>query len=128
MVAETCNVKFLYFNLSYYMHFVRLVVTFCWLPACSVRYGDPGDRFPWSLLPTILHNLQVCLFTKARCNLVAVFGTCCGDFSNWFPWSLLSVLVPVSKLEKCTLGMGYDFVVTFRFEPLGGVYGTIFTC
>ena len=89
--------SFFIFNLSYYMYFVRLVVTRCQLPACSVGFSDPGDRFLWSLLRISVYNLQVHVFTKARCNLVAVFGTCCGDFSNWFPWSLLSVLVPVSR-------------------------------
>ena len=72
MVVWTCNVKFLYLNLVITCIFVRLVVTCWWLPACSVCFSDPGDRFPWSLLSIIWSNLQVHVFTKARCNLIAV--------------------------------------------------------
>ena len=72
MVAGTCNVKFLYFNLVTTCISVRLVVTCCWLPVCSVCFSNPGDQFLWLLLPTIVSNLQVHVFTKARCNLIAV--------------------------------------------------------
>ena len=69
------------------------------------------------------------VFTKARCNLVVVLR-----YLLWRSQQLVSLVASFGagtcfkNWGKCTLGVGYDFVVTFRFEPLGGVYDTIFTC
>ena len=103
MVTETCNVKFLYFNLGYYMYFVRLVVTHCWLPACSVRFSDPGDCFLRSLLLITVSNLQVHVFTKAHCNLVAVF-------------SVPAVAISVTGFP------GRFFLCWYLFRELGKMY------
>ena len=105
------------------MYLVRLVVTCCWLPACSVCFSDPGDRLPWSLLRIILSNLQVHVFTKRLVVTKLPFGcACCGDFSDWFLWSLLPVLVPVSENGEMYTWGGVRLVVTFRFESLSVGY------